>query len=349
MKRIVLVSHDAGGGNVLASLATTYAADFEWKHFVAGPAAGIFASAMVRREKMAAGPLTAGTLQEISPDLVLTGTGWQSAMEIDAMALARSAGIPCVAYLDHWTNYPDRFGDGRTWQDNLPDFIAVGDGYAWDQACQDGFPVSRLMRIENPYMRRIAGMLPARPAGGTARVLYLSEPFDPHFVPAGYSDTENAGLELRTVEMLLKLFGERLELAPYSLDVRLHPSEPANKYDYLIAASGMPRERARVHLAADVPLEEDCRRACCVVGIRSMALLISASTDCRTISFSPAGMRIGLPHAAIRRCHDVEALVAYIGGAPQPAEPLDLRLCQEPFPAAVDAMLNIARGASAVR
>ncbi len=59
---------------------------------------------------------------------MLCGTSWQSDLEWRATELARRSGKRCVAYLDHWVNYRERFE--REGELRLPDAIWVADLYA---------------------------------------------------------------------------------------------------------------------------------------------------------------------------------------------------------------------------
>ena len=102
---VVVVAHDAGGAEILSSLVRRErAADLRQHVFVLeGPARQIFAAKLGAPENL---PLDEALAMSSS---VLCGTGWQSMLETDAIALARAQDKRSVAFLDHWVNYRERF------------------------------------------------------------------------------------------------------------------------------------------------------------------------------------------------------------------------------------------------
>src|SRR5882757_9782792 len=98
---IAVVAHDAGGAEVLSSYLRRSGTSALL--VLEGPARAVFARKL-------------GTIEVSSlPDAiarsssVLCGTSWQSNLEFDAIALARAAAKHCVAFIDHWANYSERF------------------------------------------------------------------------------------------------------------------------------------------------------------------------------------------------------------------------------------------------
>jgi hypothetical protein len=69
-------------------------------------------------------------------DLIITGSGWMSDLEITAIKEAKLRDIPCVTVLDHWVNYLERFGQD---EECLPQILAVTNSVAL-QIAQEKFP-----------------------------------------------------------------------------------------------------------------------------------------------------------------------------------------------------------------
>ena len=82
----------------------------------------------------------------------MCGTSWQSNLEYEAIALANENNVKCVAFIDHWTNYRERFV--RNGHMVLPSEIWVGDKWAKSKADAE-FPDSIVRCVENPYFEDI--------------------------------------------------------------------------------------------------------------------------------------------------------------------------------------------------
>ena len=98
---VVVVAHDAGGAEILASFVAQNSIDY--RLVLEGPAVNVF--------KRRLGPVEIITLEEgiAAGDWCLCGTGWQSDLEWRAIELVQNAGKRVVSFLDHWLNYRERF------------------------------------------------------------------------------------------------------------------------------------------------------------------------------------------------------------------------------------------------
>lgn len=337
MRKIAVVAHDAGGANILVSLVLKYYDAFDWRFIVAGPAARIFSAHPLLQKKIMVDRTTECLLGELLPDIMITGTGWETDHEILGIRFAKENGIPVVSYLDHWTNYRDRFGSATGWLANLPDYIAVGDMYAFERASLDGFPVTKLLPLENPYLENFLLPVSSTCRVPSNRLLFLSEPFDADFVPSGVEYSNKwVGIECSILGKILRAVFGAPALSGYTLAIRLHPSEAFDKYDdFKVRGEG----RIEIHDAFSRSLVDDCCAADCVIGISSMALLVSASLSRKTISFSPQGMDGGLPHSEIVRCHDEQALVTHLLDM-SPASQVDLKLFRNAFDTKINTLLS---------
>ncbi len=119
LQTVLIVSHDAGGANLLAHWCKKWQTRVKFIYKVAGPAVKIFNSLNLAKTCLEQFPAPA------SVDAVVTSTGWQSNIEYEAIQWARQHDIQSASYLDHWVNYQDRFIRGG----NIiyPDEIWAGD------------------------------------------------------------------------------------------------------------------------------------------------------------------------------------------------------------------------------
>lgn len=288
---VCVVSHDAGGAEILASYVAQNA--LECRFVLAGPALQVFQRRLgaVNVEPLA---------QAIAASAwCLIGTGWQSDLEWQALGEAKRLGKRTVSFLDHWVNYPERFErDGLR---RLPDEIWVGDEDAQllGQLYFAGTPVKL---VPNPYFADIARefarhgthIAAARP--GKARVLFVCENLS-GIGRQRFGDERHYGYT--EFDALEYFFSRAPELGIEGVRIRPHPSDASGKYDALIA-----RHAPLAQLGGDRPLLEEIAAADVVAGCESMALVAALVAQRRVLCCVPPGKKV----AFIDRRRGVEML-----------------------------------------
>jgi hypothetical protein len=276
---IAVVSHDAGGAEILSSYVARQ--QLQCVYVLDGPARKIFERKL--------GGVDAQSLEGALAvaDWVLSGTSWQSDLELDAIRLARSKGKRSVAFLDHWVNYRERFTRSRETQ--LPDEIWVGDRIALDRA-RAAFPDTPVTLVRNPYFLDLedalgGGALPKRPsrAGGEVNILYVSEPIRAHAL-LRFGDERHWGY---VEEDALRYFLTNIYALGASVGrvvIRPHPSEPADKYDAIAAEFALPISRGGQDTLITEVADSDI-----VVGCNSMAMVVGLLAGKRVVSVIPPG------------------------------------------------------------
>src|SRR5689334_6509296 len=171
---ICVVSHDAGGAEIVASYVAQR--NLDCMFVLEGPAVKVFERRM--------GSVGIASLDEAiaTCDWLLCGTSWQSDIEWRALELGHRCGKRTVAFLDHWGHYRERFI--RQGQERLPDEIWVGDALAEVRARQC-FPGRQINLVPNPYFEDLKREIAAAtsPQTATARglnVLFVTEPLREH-------------------------------------------------------------------------------------------------------------------------------------------------------------------------
>lgn len=288
---ICVVSHDAGGAEVLASYVAQQG--LECAYVLGGPAISVFERRL--------GRLTPVTLEEgiARADWILCGTSWQSDIEWRAIDSGRAAGKRTAAFLDHWGHYRERFI--RNGIEHLPDEIWVGDAQAESLAgqCFSG----RIIRlVPNPFFedikRQVAAISKAtsdraRPSGGLA-VLFVCEPLSEHGLREfgderhwGYTEYDALRFFFRNIHVLGQPVGRVV--------VRPHPAEPPGKYDWVRDEFG-----GYVTVGGDRALLEEIAESDIIAGCQSMAMVIGLIAGRRAIScIPPEGMACSLPQLQI--------------------------------------------------
>lgn len=303
--RVLVVSHDAGGAEVLSAWCEQHADRYRLEHCLDGPARRIFARDF---DKLDVADLTA--LESFGPDdFVLTGSSLDSDWERTAIARARQQGIRCVTFLEHWDLYRERFDCSNGLEKGLPDEVWVGDEYALPYARRQGFPAKKLMLVPNPYfqkVRRAARLSDKSNATGQRCVLYVCEPISrklsaTYGVDASHYDDET-DLMRRFLESAER-FGDRTD----RVTLRLHPSESPEKYEPLVAAFA---ERVPVSFSQAPSLVDDIARHDVIVGVESMALVIGHVLGKERVFSCITGRRwpISLPHREIQRVATFDAV-----------------------------------------
>lgn len=287
MAYVAIVSHDAGGAEILSSWLNH--ADCPASVVVAGPADSIFRRKCPQAEFLSLDEALAKSTW------VLCGTGWQSSFERQAIARGRALGKKTVGFLDHWVNYRERFDEGG--RSVLPDEIWVGDVEA-ERIARAQFDQTPVFLQPNPYIEDLLAEIAATQINKSdavaSRILYVCEPVADHAL-AKYGNEHHWGYieqdALRFFLTNVAALGQPIE----AITIRPHPSEQAEKYHW---AHGLIPPL--VEFGGKKTLLEEILAADIVVGCESMAMVIGLLAGKRVISSIPQGGRpCQLPHGGI--------------------------------------------------
>jgi hypothetical protein len=316
MLKVLIASHDAGGANILSALIKKYQKQFEFINFTSGPAKAIFSHKKIKSYFLTDKLLTTEVINIIkrnSPDLILTGTGWQSDFERNFLSLGRENRIITMAFLDNWSHYRERFGNVYNWKGNLPDYICVGDNWALRVAVENKFPKNRLLLVENPYFEemfkhnshdhnnRLANII---------RILFLSEPITEHAFKV-YGKKDYWGFsEQQILKNLLEVINSLKKNRTYKLRIRLHPAEEKNKYAECFKENDYKIKRIISYSSPfKNSLIKDCGWADIVIGINSTALVIALQIGKKVISYIPSSKyKCCLPQNGIKKISSLKVL-----------------------------------------
>ncbi|MBM9577332.1 hypothetical protein JWG45_09225 [Leptospira sp. 201903070] len=296
---IAIVSHDAGGAEVLSSYIKKYPGNYLF--VLDGPAVSIF------QKKI--GELEILSLKDAlkKAEEILTGTSWQSDLEKRAILLARKEGKRSISFLDHWVNYKERFIFQN--QVTLPDEIWTGDDDAF-QLAQKIFPETLIRRKENPYFESLKNELTIykkeKKSGEGDRILFVCENIKDHGAatkatngadPWGFTEEDAI---LYFFKHLGKISG-RMESCVF----RPHPSDPIGKYDWILEK--YPDQNLRI--TNQKPLLQQVMEADIIVGCESMAMVVGVIAGKKVIScIPPEGKKLSLPQKDIVELRFINSL-----------------------------------------
>ena len=180
---------------------------------------------------------------EVLPCIVLTGTSLNAEEDALFWRWAEQNAVSSIAFVDHWSNYPQRFSSGREDGepfDLMPDRIAVIDEIAKNGLTRVGCPAQKIVITGHPAFDRLAERygpinqaLRDRllPDGHAFLFVFVSEPLtqvygpDPRSNSLGYTEAT----VLKTLLTCLERWG-RQKNQPVTLLVKPHPVESKERY-----------------------------------------------------------------------------------------------------------------------
>lgn len=284
---VAIISHDAGGAEILASYVSQH--EINCRFVLEGPAVNVF------RRRLGAVEICSLDDGLSACDEILCGTSWQSDLEWRAIEQAQRTGKRAVAFLDHWTNYPERFV--RKGIQHLPDELWVGDEDA-ERLARADFPNLPIRVVPNPYFidiqRQIAELGVTSNLAARKTILYLSENISEHARIVHADERYFGYTEFDAIEYLLdnvSVLGQAIE----RIVIRPHPSDAIGKYDYLLK-----RYPGFVQLASGSALLDQIIEADIVVGSETTAMVVGLLAGRMVVScIPPGGPKCNLPQPQI--------------------------------------------------
>lgn len=292
---VLLVTHDAGGAEILSAWYRKYKDAFCFLFALAGPAKRIFA-----RDIPDITPTGIDSMTSFGEnDFVLTGTSLEASLERQAIAMARKHCIRCISFLDHWDLYRERFGTVESFCDHLPNEIWVGDEYAYKIALAQGFPQASLRCMENPYFEEIRASKQMRSVCEIPKsILYICEPISRKL----FASFGKAAYQYADEFTIMEKFFQTICAHPGQFDkitLRMHPSESQDKYERIVNEY---RDALPIAISENAFLIDDILSHSLILGIESNALVIGVLLGKPVFSCIPGKQwEISLPHREINR------------------------------------------------
>lgn len=276
LKNVLIVSHDAGGANLLAYWCKDWEGKVNFIFKVEGPALKIFNKLGLAYSSLKSFPNSSLV------DVVITSTGWQSNLEYDAILWANKNKITVSSYLDHWVNYESRFI--RSGLKAMPNEIWVGDQDSLTLA-KGVFKLTetKIRYIRNRYLARLKRQISHYPVDKKS-ILICLEPIRNN---VSYEDVYERLIRYFLKERFLNM----------DIIIRDHPS--GSSTGLLILKEKLTASfKFRV---SDKELSEDLAQASIVVGYQSSVLVYAIYLHLTAISYYPSDkLEPILPHKAIK-------------------------------------------------
>lgn len=205
------------------------------------------------------------------PTVVLLGTSGGESIEKRITTEFRNKS-PMLAVLDFWSNYWQRFSSpGIKDFAYLPDVVCVMDNVAKEEMVAEGFHPEHIMITGNPYFDHFADNITSEHED-SKRVLFISQPIRMDSTVYGFAPVIS--------DEYAALGAVMATLPPeHSLFIRLHPREPAGKYDSYVSD--------RVHIATEPTLEASLSASGLIVGVPSQVLMQAATANKKVLCYEP--------------------------------------------------------------
>ncbi len=295
-KKVLVVTHDAGGSEIIAAYVKKHLLEKDFHVYAAGPGARVFRREDIPFKKVPIAKKGLSRLVQKNKDVefVLLGTGWMTTIERDALVEAKKNNLKTVVYLESWSGYRERFGyPEKSWQKNLPNEMWVGDKHA-SVIAKNCFPQTKIKLVPNQYFHSfVKRYRDARASHMKDRgILFLSD-----VAP---------GLEQIFETLLAILVKKKNSLSLY---IRFHPADDRTRYDAIIKKY---LKQIQVKKSTENDIVRDLLRARVVIGTETVAMAVASLSGIKTISITPPGKKSQLPFSEIihvRRVRDIANLI----------------------------------------
>ena len=259
MKKIIMLANDPGGLDVILPVANMLNNndDMSVKVMLTGSAATIQSQYKYENEEVI--KHLECEINKRSEFLLVTGTSWNSTIELDAIGVCKKNGIKTIAILDYWSNYSERFIKNGEYV--FPDYYFVMDKLAFDEAEKNGVNSSIMRIIGTPGLDKyIQKNIKEK------KVLFLSQPLSEL-----YKDNNDGYTEFDAFEDVLHVCKE-LNISAY---IKFHPKES--------------REMMKLysHISVEGKIEDIEQDYDVIIGMTTMGLLQCFLRGKSIISYEP--------------------------------------------------------------
>ena len=259
-KLIGVAANDAGGAQQVYSLMEKLN-----KPFVAllnGPAIDIFDKGNVEFKALNIDS------DLIKCDLIITGSGWMSDLEFNALKICEESNIPSLTILDHWVNYKARFN--RNFEIN-PNMLAVTNTNALELAKKD-FPNTPILLIPDYQLEGYRTEINREFT--PSKILILLEP------NSSISDEFNIDLDMES-EIIRKAVLINQKNFYGGVVIRPHPSTQS----YNLHVKNLIETNTCVSISSNSNLVDDLKFTKIVLGFSSYGLYLSSMCGIETYSY----------------------------------------------------------------
>ena len=260
MKELIFLAHDPGGYDVIMPVYNVFVKE--------GYKAELFLSGVVGesnpeyyKKDIEIVSILDKYIKEQKQFVLVTGTSWNSKIEVEATKLCNEKNIQTVSILDYWCNYKERFKLNEEFI--FPRQLFVMDELARREAVESGIPADIMKIVGQPGLDFYVGRKVKW--SKNRNLLFLSQPLsDLYGNSEGYTEFDafkgvlSAGKELG-----------------YSINIKFHPKENEKMI------------KKYVDYSIEGELEDICGNYDAVIGMTTMGLLQCSLMGIPVLSYEP--------------------------------------------------------------
>ena len=283
----LVVSHDAGGAEILSCWIKHQKNKKKIIYCLKGPAINIF-----KKNIGTFVNIHEKNIKKLKLKKILTSTSWNSDLEKRIILYGKEKKIFTCSFLDHWNYYLERFTFKK--KKVFPDKIIVSDHYAFEIA-KKKFTNTPIQLIKNYYKLEVLKKIKIRKNKVIKKILYVAEPIRVHAIKQynnpmywGYDEFSS----LNFFFDFIYIFGNK----PIIVIFRNHPSEKVSKYKNLLKKYN---KKHKIIFSKNINLYDDINVADAVVGVQSMAMIMSLYAGKKVFSTLPKNFTKSLPYKKI--------------------------------------------------
>ncbi len=267
---IGIVSHDSGGAELLSSWVVKNNHKKKFLFSLSGPALRIFKSKIKNIKNRNINFL----IEHV--DKLVTSTSWPPRNEMKAIKLSKKKKIFCSSYLDHWTNYEERFTQNN--KIYLPNEIWVGDKIAQKIATKK-FSKTKIKYVKNEFFESVKNKKYHKQMK-KKKILLLSTPIAKvakikfnNYLHFGFTELDAINIAIEKIKNS-KFYYDKIVIRP-------HPSENSEKFKKLV--------KRNILISNEKDVIKDISSSEIVIGYNSMAMIIAKLMKKKVYSCLPKG------------------------------------------------------------
>lgn len=224
-RKIAVFAHDAGAAELISSYLKSKKIP-NIKFCLKGPAIKIFEKKFKKIQNSKMPQVFKDT------ELIITGTSWDSHHDLKAIYLANKLSINSATFIDHYTNYKQRFIKNNKLI--LPKLIYVTDKYSYQKFKENFKNFKNICLIKNTYFEELKTYFKSTVSKKKKKknldILYLTEPIS-QMAQKLHSNKNYYGFD--EYQALLFFLKKMNKIKKIRITIKLHPSEKKSKYNWI--------------------------------------------------------------------------------------------------------------------